>query len=44
MIARLLRLLGGRHDTVPQDQDACAPIALVPEELQSGDLAFHRAL
>jgi hypothetical protein len=44
MLAHLLRLLGGRHGTVPQKQDARASIALAPEELQSGDVAFHRAL
>jgi hypothetical protein len=44
MVARLLRLLGGWHHTLPQEREARASIALALEPLQSGDLAFHRAM
>jgi hypothetical protein len=41
---RLVQQLGGLPDALPEERDARASIALALEELQSGDLAFHRAI
>jgi hypothetical protein len=43
-VARLLGLLCSLPDALPSEQDARASIALTLEQLQTGDLPFHRAV